>query len=243
MEYELGLLCPKNWRNITSYLFFNLWCLAEPVLPVCALLRETAARTAPTGRPGWHLDSVVKNLPWTPPGVRHTTEVRSTGQKWWRCRLRKMRHSSSPACWWRFQVDDGSYSLRVASSSPSRPAAHCDRSHTDQTGRTPLTKSRRPTCLINILDTPLKYDRRVRCAVYYSSVMLSKLEPFKYLALMVNGTSFCVRPYIRVKAARAGVYLAPRCWFLVLLVHHSDSIECNFAAICGINRTEKVQMN
>lgn len=52
-------------------------------------------------------------------------------------------HSSSPAHQPVHHVYDGSYSLKVASSFPSRPRGHCDRSHKDQTGRIPLTQSTR----------------------------------------------------------------------------------------------------
>lgn len=40
------------------------------------------------------------------------------------------------------QVYDGNYSLKVTSSSPSHPEAHCDRSHNDQRGRKPLRENR-----------------------------------------------------------------------------------------------------
>lgn len=53
----------------------------------------------------------------------------------------------------------------------------------------------------------------------------------------------CVRTYVSVTSVGGDVYLAPRCWFLVLLGPPSDWIECSFAATCGIRSTEYISNN
>lgn len=118
-------------------------------VPVCEVMKETAARMGPTGRPGLDPESGVKNLPLTPPALRNQIHTRQINRPKSIKSIKSVMYvqvdsySSLPAHLLVLQVYDGSYSLKVASSSPSHPGAHCDHSHEVETGRTPLTQSRR----------------------------------------------------------------------------------------------------